>query len=226
MGHFSFCSSNTSDDDEEEDYESEEDEQSALPGKENLSKQEEEHAVEKEDWESEEDEEEDEEEVPVSPVPQSGSTTKSEQQTEKDNDSEDEDEEDEDGESVSSVPQACPTTKSVHAQQKEVVIEERHYDKAEDYESEEDEEVALEREVSWSFWSSLARGKQSVPRPEFMADERRALDPTDTRPGTPAMSTGIVESTSDGLPTGPEPQPMFTGINPKLSTPNSAPYTC
>jgi hypothetical protein len=72
MGHFSFCSSNTSDDDEEEDYESEEDEQSTLPGKENLSKQEDEHAVEKEDWESEEDEDE----ALVSPM------TKSEHQEE------------------------------------------------------------------------------------------------------------------------------------------------
>jgi hypothetical protein len=63
----------------------------------------------------------------------------------------DSEDEHEDGESVSSVPQACPTTKSDHAQQKEVVIEERAYDKAEDYDSEEDEEDALEREVSWSF---------------------------------------------------------------------------
>jgi hypothetical protein len=46
-----------------------------------------------------------------------------------------------------------------------------------------------------------------MPPPEFMGDERRGLDPTDTRPWPPAMSTGIVERTSDAPPTGPEPQP-------------------
>jgi hypothetical protein len=96
---------------------------------------------------------------------------------------------------VSPVPQSGSSTKSDHAKQKEVVIEEEDYDKWEDYDSEEDEEHALEREFSWSFWSSLPRGKQSVPPPEYRGDERRALDPTDTRPGLPGMSTGIVEST-------------------------------
>jgi hypothetical protein len=83
-------------------------------------------------------------------------------------DSEDEDEEEADDEvPVSSVPQYGSTTKSDHAQQKEAIIEEEDYGKADDYDTEEDEEDALEREFSWSFWSSLPRGKQSVPPPEF-----------------------------------------------------------
>jgi hypothetical protein len=222
MGYFKFGPSNTSESDEEEDYDSED-----------------------------EDEDEDEDHEPERSVSQSNPSSKlagrppcdrprshkepgkedtktqkayQEFKKEEDSEDEDEDEEDEDGESVSLVPPACPTTKSDQAQQKEVVIEEAaaDCDKPEDYDSEEDEEDALEREVSWSFWASLARGKQPVPPPKFMGDARRALGPTDTRSEIPAMSTGAVQNTSDGPPTGPEPQPMFTGINPKLRTPENS----
>jgi hypothetical protein len=170
-------------DSEEEDSECEDDEPHSQPENLGKRKQTQDQALEKEDEESpeeysdSEDEDEDEVPVPVSPVPHSGSTTKSN-----------------------------------HAQQKEVVIEERDYDKAEDYDSEEDEEDALKREVSWSFWSSLARRKQSVPPPKFMEDERRALGPTGTHPGPPAMSTGDVESTSDGPPTNSNREPDSKSI--------------
>jgi hypothetical protein len=233
-------------DSEEEDSEREEDEPHPQPEKLVARKETQDQALEKEDEESEgehcDSEEEDEDAALVS------SMTKTEQQEEDvleeekedeskqvedqalekedeesskeccDSEDEDEDEdkdEDEDEVSVSPVPQACPTTKSDHAQQKEAVIEE-------DYDSEEDEDDALEREMSWSFWSSLARRKQSVPPPKFTGDERRALDPTDTRPAPSTMSTGVAESTSDCPPTGPEPQPTFTGINAKLSTPDNS----
>ncbi|KAA8908514.1 hypothetical protein FN846DRAFT_889428 [Sphaerosporella brunnea] len=205
MGHFSFCSSNTSDDDQEEDYKREEDEPSVLPVNENLSKPQEEHPFEKEGWESEEDwdealilagrpacdrrrsqkelakedtkpqqayqefeEEEDtervEEDEPDSQPERLVETKQTQDQAlEKEDESQEEycdseeeychsEDEDEDEVTVSSVPRSGATTKSDHAQQKEAVIEKQDYDKEEDYDS----------EVSWGFWSSLARRYLSV----------------------------------------------------------------
>jgi hypothetical protein len=185
--------------DEMEDYESEEDGEEVPVSSMTKTKQQEEDAI-------EEEKEHESKQVEEQALEKEDAHRPEEHCDSEDEDEDEDEEEDEDEVPVFSVPQACSTTKSHHSQQKEVVIEERDYDNAEDYDSEEDEEDALEREVSWSFWSSLARRKQSGPPPEFMGDERRPLDTTDTRPGLPAMSTGIVESTSDGPLTGPEPQ--------------------
>ncbi|KAA8892698.1 hypothetical protein FN846DRAFT_896631 [Sphaerosporella brunnea] len=95
--------------------------------------------------------------------------------------------EDNDAELASLVPQAYQTTKGDHAEQKEAVVDEDY-----DYDSEEDEDDALEREVSWRLWEMS--------------------DATNISPGKPAMSTGAVESTSDGSLTDSNREPDAKSI--------------
>jgi hypothetical protein len=86
----------------------------------------------------------------------------------------------------------CITRRAPHT------VEEREEDECEG--EHDDENDALDRAVSWQFWLTVARAKQSVPPPKF---------------------TGVVERTSDRSPTAPQPQPMLTEIKPKLSTPDN-----
>ncbi|KAA8893911.1 hypothetical protein FN846DRAFT_895567 [Sphaerosporella brunnea] len=135
----------------------------------------------------------------------SGDDEEEDYESEEDEDGESGEDEDNDAELASLVPQAYQTTKGNHAEQKEAVVDEDY-----DYDSEEDEDDALEREVSWRFWESLM--KQSASSPKVVGNERRTLDTTNISPRKPAMSTGAVESTSDGSLTDSNREPDAQSI--------------